>query len=59
VRIHVREGGDDLVLGREIGALLEFEVADCARQGEVAIDTTEVDKSTSSRDTVLLRCEPS
>ena len=42
----IGKGGDDLLLWRKIGALLELEIANCARQGKVAIDTSKVDKTT-------------
>jgi len=47
------KGGDDLLLGWEIRALLELEIANGARQGKVAIDSSEVDKSTSCADSCL------
>ena len=52
--LDIGEGGDDLVLGGELGALLELEVADGARQGQVAIDTAKVDETACCCDTVLL-----
>jgi hypothetical protein len=53
---HIGVCGDDLLLGGELGALLEFEVTDSTGQSEVAIDTAEVDEATSSADTSLLAC---
>lgn len=54
MRLHVGEGGDDLSFRRELGALLEFEVANGARQGEVSVDATEIDETAGSSNTVLL-----
>lgn len=42
----IREGGDNLLLWRQVCALLEFEVADSSAKGQVAIDATEVDEAT-------------
>lgn len=50
---HVGEGGDDLLLRRQIGALLEFKVANSSAQGEVAVDAAEVDESTGGADASL------
>lgn len=54
VDLDVGRGRDDLVLGRQLSALLELEVADSARQSKVAVDAAKVDKASSGRDTVLL-----
>ena len=54
--LDVGEGSDYLLLGREICALLELEIADGTRQGKVAIDTAEVDKTAGCLDTGLLGC---
>ena len=51
---HVREGSDNLLLGREICALLEFEIANCTGQCKVAIDTAKVDKTSGGTDPCLL-----
>lgn len=51
---HIWVCGDDLLFGGKLGALLEFEVTDGTGQGKVAVDTTEIDKATSSADTGLL-----
>lgn len=56
VLLDVGEGGDDLVLGRKVGALLELKVTDGARQGKVAIDAAKVDEATGSGDAVLFGC---
>lgn len=56
---HIGVCGDDLLFGRELRALLEFEVTDSTGQGKVAIDTAEIDEATSSRDTGLLACSNS
>lgn len=50
-------GGNDLVFGGELGALLEFEVADGTRQCQVTVDTAKVDEAACSCDSVLLRCK--
>ena len=57
VYLDVGEGSDYLLLGREICALLELEIADGTRQGEVAIDTAEVDKTAGCLNTGLLGCK--
>lgn len=54
VNSHVGVGGNDLLLRREVGALLEFEVTDGTRQGEVAVDTTKVDEATGGANSSLL-----
>ena len=51
--LDVGEGGDYLLLGREVGALLEFEVAYRTRQGEVAIDAAKVDEASCCLDAGL------
>lgn len=50
--------GHDLLLGSKLGALLELEVADRSRQGQVAVHPSEVDKATSGGDSCLLAWEP-
>lgn len=52
----VRVGGYDLLLGGEVCALLELEVADGSRQSEVTVDTAEVDESAGSSNSCLLAC---
>jgi hypothetical protein len=47
-------GSNDLLLRREVGALLELKVTDGTRQGEVAVDTTKVDEATSGANSSLL-----
>lgn len=54
VYLDVGEGSDYLLLGRKIGALLELEIADGARQGKVTVDTAKVDEAASSLDARLL-----
>ena len=54
--LDVGKGGDYLLFGGKIGALLEFEVTYRTRQGEVAVDAAKVDKATSSLDTRLFGC---
>lgn len=56
---HIGVCGDNLLLGRELRALLEFEVTDGTGQGKVAIDTAEIDEATGSGDTGLLACSNS
>ncbi len=46
-------GRDNLLLGGELGALLELEVSDGSREGQVSVDAAKVDKATSSRDSRL------
>ena len=53
---HVREGGDDLLLGRKVGALLEFKVANGTRKSQVAVDTAKVDEAACGTDSGLLAC---
>ena len=52
--LDVGESGDDLLLRGQIGALLEFEITNGTREGEVAIDTAKVDETTGGADTSLL-----
>lgn len=52
VFINIGECCDNLVLGRELSTLLEFEITDGTRQSQVAIDTTKVDETTSGSDSV-------
>lgn len=47
----IRVGSYYLLLRGKVGALLEFEVSDGTGQCKVAVDTSKVDKSASSRDT--------
>ena len=51
--LDVGEGGDYLLLGREVGALLELEVTYRARQGEVAVDAAKVDEAACCLDAGL------
>jgi hypothetical protein len=48
VNHNVRVGGDDLLLRRQLGALLELKIANCSGKRKVAVDTTEIDESSSS-----------
>jgi hypothetical protein len=59
VDFDVRERSHYLLLRRKIGALLEFEVANGTRQGEVAVDAAKIDEAACSLDTGLLGCEMS
>ena len=52
--LNVGERSDYLLLRRKIGALLELEIADCARQSKVAIHTTKINEATGSLNTSLL-----
>jgi hypothetical protein len=53
VNLNIGERSDDLLLRREIGALLELEVTYRTGQGQVAIDATKVDKASCGLDTGL------
>lgn len=57
VLVYVREAGDDLLFWRQLGALLELEVANSAREGKVAVDTTKVDEATGGANSSLLALE--
>jgi len=50
---HIRECSNNLLLGSEVGTLLELEVADGTRQGQVAVDSAEIDEPTGSTDSGL------
>ena len=52
---HVRESRNDLLLGREICAFLEFKVTNRTRKCKISVDTTKVDESTSCSDARLFR----
>lgn len=52
----IGEGGDDLLLWWKVCALLELEISDRAREGEVAIDATEVYEATRGAYPCLLAC---
>jgi hypothetical protein len=45
---HIRICCNYLLFRSEVGALLEFEVANSTREGEIAVYSAKVDKSTSS-----------
>jgi hypothetical protein len=51
---HIGVGSHNLLLGRQLGALLEFKVTDGARQSEVTVDTAEIDETARGADTSLL-----
>lgn len=51
---HVGVCSDNLLLGRQLGALLEFEITNGPRQGQVAIDTAKVNEAASGADTSFL-----
>ncbi len=46
-------GRDNLLLGCQLGAFLEFEVSNGSRQRQVSVHAAEVDKATSGRDSRL------
>lgn len=50
---NVGECRDNLRLWREIGALLELEIANGSGEGKVAVDTAKVDKAPRSTDARL------
>jgi hypothetical protein len=54
VDLNIGEGSDNLLLRREIGALLELKVAYRAGEGEVAVDAAKVDEATGSLNAGLL-----
>lgn len=56
VRRNVGVGRDDLLFGIEREVLLEFEIAERAREGEVAVDAAEFDKAAGGSDTLRLLC---
>lgn len=51
---HVGVSSNDLLLGRKVGALLEFEITDGTGKGEVAVDTTEIDEAAGGANSCLL-----
>lgn len=46
--------GNDLLLGSKLCALLEFEITNGSREGQVAIDTSEIDETAGSGNSCLL-----
>ena len=54
VDLDVGEGSDNLLLRRQIGALLELKVTYRAGQGEVAVDAAKVDEAAGRLDAGLL-----
>lgn len=54
VYANVRESSDNLAFWRQVGTFFELKISDGAGQRQVAIYSTEVDKTTSGGDTVLL-----
>lgn len=56
MNLDVRERSHYLLLGREIGALLELEVTDGTRQCQVAVDASKVDKASCGLDAGFLGC---
>jgi hypothetical protein len=53
---HIGVGSHDLLLGGELGALLELKVTDGTGQSEVTVDTAEVDEATRGTNASLLAC---
>jgi len=53
VRDYIRVCSDNLLLGSEIGTLLELEVANGTRQCQIAVDSAEIDEATRSTDSGL------
>ncbi|KAG9385355.1 Protein phosphatase 2C isoform gamma [Pyrenophora tritici-repentis] len=53
VDLNVWKGSDYLLLGWEVGALLELKIAYRARQRKVAVDTAKVDEAASCLDACL------
>ena len=53
---HVRERSHYLLFGRQLGTFLELKVTNGTGQGQVAIDTSEVDEATGGADTGFLAC---
>ena len=54
--LNVWKGSDYLLLGREVGALLELKIAYRAGQREVTVDAAKVNKAACCLDTCLLGC---
>lgn len=53
VHNNIGVGGNDLLLGSELCALLEFEVANGPGKGKVSVDASEIDESAGSGDSCL------
>lgn len=51
--LDIGERGDNLALWGQLGHLFELEIANGARQGEVAVDAAKVDKTTGGGDASL------
>lgn len=56
VHDNVGVGSNNLLLGRKFSALLELKVTNGTREGEVAVDTAEINKTASSSDACFLSC---
>jgi uncharacterized protein YwbE len=56
VHCHIGVGSHNLLLGGELGALLELKVTDGTGQSEVTVDTAEVDEATRGTNASLLAC---
>jgi hypothetical protein len=54
VNSHIGERSDDLLLRREVCALLELEVTNSSAERKVAVHTTKVDEATCSANASLL-----
>ena len=46
--------GNDLLLGCQLGALLELKIANSSRESQISVHATKVDETASSSDTSLL-----
>ena len=46
VNHNIGVGRDNLLLGRQLGALLELEIANGSRQGQVSVHAAKVDEAT-------------
>ena len=56
---HVGKRSNDLLFRSQVCTFLELEIANCAGQGQVAIDSAKVDKATGCTDSCLLACRRS
>ena len=56
VYFDIRIGGHYLLLWWQFSALLELEISDRSRQGEVAVDTTKVHETSCGLNTCLFGC---
>ncbi len=54
----IRIGSNNLLFRRKFGAFLELEVPNGTRQGEIAIDTAEVNEATCGANSSFLAYKP-